>query len=90
MSALNRTRLDARRPESPDTTVTCAWLGRTGFAVLFVAVWSGGFLVGGIGTRTVSSERSGYGGSSSSQWCWESSWSPDARSGLGVRSPGFI
>jgi hypothetical protein len=37
-----------------------AWLGRAAFALVFVAVWSSGFLVGSIGTRTVTPGTLGF------------------------------
>jgi drug/metabolite transporter (DMT)-like permease len=61
MTALNRV---GQATEEPDVRQSAgerrAWLGRAGFALVFVAVWSSGFLVGSIGTRTVAPGTLGF------------------------------
>jgi len=61
MTAPNRAGQDAARHDVRDSGGRFrTWLGTAAFAVLFVAVWSSGFLVGSIGTRTVAPGTLGF------------------------------
>ncbi|MBE8523956.1 EamA family transporter [Amycolatopsis sp. H6(2020)] len=61
MTALNRAGQATERPDARRTRgARPVWLGRAAFAVVFVAVWSSGFLVGSIGTRTVAPGTLGF------------------------------
>jgi drug/metabolite transporter (DMT)-like permease len=60
MTAPNRAGQDAARPDLDSGGGFRTRLGTAAFAVLFVAVWSSGFLVGSIGTRTVAPGTLGF------------------------------
>ncbi|OXM59070.1 DMT family transporter [Amycolatopsis vastitatis] len=61
MTALNRAGQATERPDGRHVPgVHRAWFGRAAFASVFVAVWSSGFLVGSIGTRTVAPGTLGF------------------------------
>ncbi|OXM59333.1 DMT family transporter [Amycolatopsis vastitatis] len=61
MTAPNRAGQATEQPDGRRTRgVRPVWLGRAAFAVVFVAVWSSGFLVGSIGTRTVAPGTLGF------------------------------